>query len=178
MAGGANPQQTVMAGGTNPYQQAAGAQTAAMNRVGQGMYQTAADGMMNYANPYENQVVQASLRDVGNAASQGLITTPGGELVSAKKAASTMHKAGKHAVRKARKKTGKLTYGRRPDGSKMSTGQGGRGDTRKSQRNSTTILGNALVEALKERCWKGYEPTPDKKAYSKGSCKPKSKKRK
>tara|TARA_R110002096_G_scaffold70254_6_gene168469 strand:- start:10825 stop:11355 length:531 start_codon:yes stop_codon:yes gene_type:complete len=112
------------------------------------------------------------------AASQGLITTPGGELVSAKKAASTMHKAGKHAVRKARKKTGKLTYGRRPDGSKMSTGQGGRGDTRKSQRNSTTILGNALVEALKERCWKGYEPTPDKKAYSKGSCKPKSKKRK
>ena len=72
MAGGANPQQTVMPGGTNPYQQAAGAQTAAMNRVGQGMYQTAADGMMNYANPYENQVVQASLRDVGNAASQGL----------------------------------------------------------------------------------------------------------
>ena len=72
MAGGANPQQTVMPGGTNPYQQAAGAQTAAMNRVGQGMYQTAAPGMMNYANPYENQVVQATLRDVGGAASQGL----------------------------------------------------------------------------------------------------------
>jgi len=72
MAAGANPQQTVTTGGTNPYQQAAGAQTAAMNRVGQGMYQTAAPGMANYANPYENQVVQASLRDVGNAASQGL----------------------------------------------------------------------------------------------------------
>ena len=42
------------------------------------------------------------------AASQGLITTPGGELVSAKKAASTMHKAGKHAVRKARRRLGNL----------------------------------------------------------------------
>jgi len=33
------------------------------------------------------------------------------------------------------------------------------------------------VEALKERCWKGYEPTPGKKAYSKGSCKLKGRKR-
>ena len=97
------------------------------------------------------------------AASQGLVKKPGGETVTADDAARTMHKSGKHAVRKARKKTGKLTYGRRPDGSKMSTGQGGRGDTRKSQRNSITILGDALVEALKERCWKGSDPTPGKK---------------
>lgn len=26
----------------------------------------------------------------------------------------------------------------------------------------------------KSRCWKGYEPTPGKKAYSKGSCRKKS----
>jgi hypothetical protein len=38
-------------------------------------------------------------------------------------------------------------------------------------------LGEAVVKALKERCWKGYEPTPGKKAYSKGSCKPKGKKK-
>ena len=25
------------------------------------------------------------------------------------------------------------------------------------------------------RCWKGYEPTPGKKPFSKGSCKPKAK---
>ena len=76
MAGGANPQMTAMPGaagpGANPYQQAAGAQTAALGRVGQGMYQTAAPGMGAYANPYENQVVQASLRDVGGAAQMGL----------------------------------------------------------------------------------------------------------
>ena len=72
MAGGANPQQTVMPGGANPYQQAAGAQTAALGRVGQGMYQTAVPGMQAYANPYESQVVQQSLRDVGSAAQMGL----------------------------------------------------------------------------------------------------------
>ena len=76
MAGGANPQMTAMPGatgpGANPYQQAAGAQTAALGRVGQGMYQTAVPGMQAYANPYENQVVQASLRDVGGAAQMGL----------------------------------------------------------------------------------------------------------
>jgi len=26
----------------------------------------------------------------------------------------------------------------------------------------------------KSRCWKGYEPVPGKKAYEKGSCRPKS----
>ena len=74
----------------NPYQQASQAQTGAMNMVGaganvvggalgalnpamqrvnQGMTQTAAEGMSTYQNPYEEQVVQASLRDIGN---QGL----------------------------------------------------------------------------------------------------------
>lgn len=72
MAGGANPQQTVMPGGVNPYQQAAGAQTAAMNRVGQGLYGNAASGMGAYANPYEDQVVQASMRDVANASNMGI----------------------------------------------------------------------------------------------------------
>ena len=76
MAGGANPQMTAMPGGgqvsANPYTQASGAQQAALARTGQGMYQTAAPGMGAYANPYENQVVQASLRDVGGAAQMGL----------------------------------------------------------------------------------------------------------
>jgi hypothetical protein len=31
---------------------------------------------------------------------------------------------------------------------------------------------------LWERCWKGYEPTPGKKAYSDGSCRPIKRKRK
>ena len=118
------------------------------------------------------------------AASQGKIKKPGGETVTADYAAETFRKAGKRAVNigkravaRAKKRTPKPTYGRRPDGSRMSTGQGGRGDTRSSIPDSTTILGDALVEALKERCWKGYEPTPGKKAYSKGSCKPKGRKR-
>lgn len=81
----------------NPYQMASGAQTdamaanrvgmgmigtganvvgnsidgmqPAMDRVGAGMTQTAADGMATYQNPYEDQVVQKSMMDIGN---QGL----------------------------------------------------------------------------------------------------------
>ena len=41
----------------------------ARQRVDQGMTQTAAEGMATYQNPYEEQVIQASLRDIGN---QGL----------------------------------------------------------------------------------------------------------
>jgi hypothetical protein len=32
------------------------------------------------------------------------------------------------------------------------------------------------VEILEKRCWKGYEPTPGKKAYDEGSCRPIKKK--
>jgi len=67
MAGGANPAMVA-----NPYQQASGAQAAAMGRVGQGLNDTAASGMATYQNPYENQVVQASLRDVANQAAMGM----------------------------------------------------------------------------------------------------------
>ena len=68
MGAAANPNMV-----TNPFQQASqaqmgalGAMNPAMNRVGQGMTQIAADGMANYQNPYEDQVVQASMRDIGN----------------------------------------------------------------------------------------------------------------
>ena len=40
----------------------------AMGRTAQGLNETAAQGMGNYQNPYENQVVQQSLRDVGSQA--------------------------------------------------------------------------------------------------------------
>jgi len=69
MAGGANPAATQAA--ANPYQQAAGAQQAAMGRTAMGMNQTAAGGMGAYANPYETQVVQQSLADVGRQAQMG-----------------------------------------------------------------------------------------------------------
>ena len=73
-AGGATgqqlqPAQTNMA---NPYNQAAMAQQASMARTAAGMGQTAAGGMAAYQNPYENQVVQQTLRDVGSAAQMGL----------------------------------------------------------------------------------------------------------
>ena len=55
--------------GANIVGGALGALDPAMQRVGQGMTQTAAEGMSTYQNPYEEQVVQASLRDIGN---QGL----------------------------------------------------------------------------------------------------------
>jgi hypothetical protein len=67
MAGSANPSMVA-----NPYQQASGAQAAAMGRVGQGLTQTAASGMGAYSNPYESQVVQQTLQDVGNQAAMGL----------------------------------------------------------------------------------------------------------
>lgn len=88
------------------------------------------------------------------AASQGLVKKPGGETVTADYAAETFRKAGKHAVRKARKQTGKLTYGRRADGSRMSTGQGGRGDTRKkaSKNESLEKFKTVILEKL---CAKG-----------------------
>ena len=69
MAGGANPAATQAA--ANPYQQASMAQQAAMTRVGQGMGQTAAGGMAAYQNPYESQVVQQALADVGQQAQMG-----------------------------------------------------------------------------------------------------------
>lgn len=65
MAGGANPAMTQAA--SNPYQQAAGAQQAAMGRVAAGMGQTAAGGMAAYQNPYQQQVIDATMRDIGGA---------------------------------------------------------------------------------------------------------------
>ena len=74
----------------NPFQQASSAQTdalaanragmgmvgaganvlgGALDRTNQGMTQTAAGGMSTYQNPYEDQVVQKSMQDIGN---QGL----------------------------------------------------------------------------------------------------------
>lgn len=35
-----------------------------------------------------------------------------------------------------------------------------------------------LVGKITERCWKGYEPTPGKKAYADGSCRPVKRKKK
>jgi len=63
MAGAANPAMTA-----NPYSQASMAQMGAMGRTAQGLNQTAASGMANYQNPFENQVVQQTLRDVGSQA--------------------------------------------------------------------------------------------------------------
>jgi hypothetical protein len=51
----------------NPYNQASMAQQASMARVGQGMGQTAAGGMAAYQNPYQQQVIDATLRDIGGA---------------------------------------------------------------------------------------------------------------
>ena len=72
MAGGANPAMTQAA--ANPYNQASTAQQASMARAGQGMNQTAAGGMAAYQNPYEQAVVDKTLRDVGGAAQMGLNT--------------------------------------------------------------------------------------------------------
>jgi len=35
-----------------------------------------------------------------------------------------------------------------------------------------------FIGKLEERCWKGYEPTPGKKAYADGSCRPVKRKKK
>ncbi len=80
MAGGANPAMTQAA--SNPYQQAAGAQQAAMARVGQGMTQTAAGGMGAYQNPYQQQVIDATLRDIGGA-QQSAMNTLGAQATQA-----------------------------------------------------------------------------------------------
>ena len=72
MAGGANPSNVSPPAGVNPFNAAAMAQDAAMQRTGQGLTQTAASGMSAYQNPYEDAVVQATLRDVGNQAQMGM----------------------------------------------------------------------------------------------------------
>ena len=72
MAGGANPSNVSPPAGVNPFNAAAMAQDAAMQRTGQGLAQTAASGMSAYTNPYEDAVVQATLRDVGNQAQMGM----------------------------------------------------------------------------------------------------------
>ena len=70
MAGAANP--NMVQPTANPYNQASMAQMGAMNRTAQGLNQTAAQGMGAYANPYEQSVVNRTLRDVGGAAQIGL----------------------------------------------------------------------------------------------------------
>lgn len=69
MAGAANPAMTQAT--ANPFQQASLAQQGAMQRTAAGMGQTAAGGMAAYQNPYESQVVQQSLRDIGTQAQMG-----------------------------------------------------------------------------------------------------------
>ena len=65
MAGGANPSmvQPVM----NPFQRASSANMQAMNT-----YSNPAAAAANMMNPYQQQVVDATIRDVGNAAQMGL----------------------------------------------------------------------------------------------------------
>lgn len=72
MAGAANP--NMVQPTANPYNQASMAQMGAMNRTAQGLNETAAQGMGAYANPYEQSVVNKTLRDVGGAAQIGLNT--------------------------------------------------------------------------------------------------------
>jgi hypothetical protein len=81
MAGGANPQMAA-----NPYQQASGAQQAALATTQQGLgftpmgitpesYQAgqiAGTNLSPYTNPYETQVVQQSMRDIGTQAQLGM----------------------------------------------------------------------------------------------------------
>lgn len=66
MAGGANPSNVNQAASQGLY--------GAMGRVGQGMTGTAAQGMGAYQNPYEQAVVNKTLRDVGGAAQMGMNT--------------------------------------------------------------------------------------------------------
>lgn len=61
MAGAANPAMTV-----NPFQQASAAQSQAL-----ATYANPSAAAMNMMNPYNQQVVDATLRDVGNAAMMG-----------------------------------------------------------------------------------------------------------
>ena len=69
MAGSANPAMTQAA--ANPYTMASEAQKAAMGNTANMMTATAAGGMANYQNPYETQVVNAALRDIGSQAQAG-----------------------------------------------------------------------------------------------------------
>lgn len=65
MAGGANPNMVQTA--ANPYSQAAAAQQQAL-----ATYSDPAAAAANMMNPYQQQVVNATIRDVGNAAQMGL----------------------------------------------------------------------------------------------------------
>ena len=65
MAGGANPNMVQTA--ANPYSQAASAQQQALST-----YSNPAAAAANMMNPYQQQVVDATIRDVGNAAQMGL----------------------------------------------------------------------------------------------------------
>lgn len=64
-----NPAAVAMA---NPYTQASQAQQAAMGTTANMLGATAAGGMAAYQNPYEQAVVDKTLRDVGSAAQLGL----------------------------------------------------------------------------------------------------------
>ena len=72
MAGSANP--NMIQPTANQYNQASMAQQGSLARPAQALKETAASGMANYQNPYDQAVVDRTLRDVGGAAQIGLNT--------------------------------------------------------------------------------------------------------
>ena len=97
----ANAQKTALAGtqaqmGYSPQQVrptgygATGYQSTGYNAAMQGGPATAASGMANYQNPFENQVVQASLRDIEGARQQAM-NTAGAQATSANAFGGSRH---------------------------------------------------------------------------------------
>ena len=72
------------------------------------------------------------------------------------------------------KQIGSLKVGDRIDHTKMPDGKPKKPRTGKDIYNDPDTWKS---EGKKGRCWDGYEPTPGKKPYSEGSCKPKKKKK-
>ena len=88
MAGSANPAMTQAA--ANPYTQASQAQQAAMGTTANMLGATAAGGMSAYQNPYQQQVIDATMRDIGGA-QQSAMSQIGAQATQAKAFGGSRH---------------------------------------------------------------------------------------
>lgn len=88
MAGSANPAMTQAA--ANPYTQASQAQQAAMGTTANMLGATAAGGMSAYQNPYQQQVIDATMRDIGGA-QQSAMNQIGAQATQAKAFGGSRH---------------------------------------------------------------------------------------
>ncbi len=144
------------------------------------------DDVLNKTSEFECEIMKGDVLDYGKFKQKGTMQVPNNNaLGSIKKPASASFKPKKTITQDNKgdnfkqtpsgpKQIGSLKVGDRINHTKMPNGKPKKPRIEKDIYNDPDTWKS---EGKKGRCWDGYEPTPGKKPYSEGSCKPKKKKK-